>query len=488
MRPAELPNCGQIDFCGHWDLVDKLDEGFPRPSRIKWDPQMDIRHERRCCVCHNEHGDSSTNNSFKRFSQKEEYNRKRVWYRPEAPKPETQDGYTEWEQRETQIGYSSLSEESLRALPGPGGDFNIKTGKLLAPILQPRVPGTPGSVLVQNHFIDFFKTTLPEWKIELQNSTSKTPATGDRDIPFVNLIISRDPPWTTPGFSSRLTLVAHYDSLSTPAGFIGATDSAAPCAILMHTARSIDSALTAKWGKMQDDGLDSEFEDQQGVQIFFLDGEEAFETWTDTDSVYGARSLAAEMEATAFAVQSTFHNALSTISLFVLLDLLGAKNPKVPSYFKTTHWAYKKMASLEKRLRSLSLFESVPEKAPAKRTSSQKASSKKVSKRDERVFLPDFDKTGNRWLGGMIGDDHVPFMQRGVEILHIIPTPFPHVWHNKEDDGAHLDLPTVTDWSRLITAFTAEWMELDGFIDADQTFSKNERDLYRGPSIDKTEL
>ncbi|KAL8851003.1 MAG: hypothetical protein Q9221_004086 [Calogaya cf. arnoldii] len=397
-------------------------------------------------------------------------------------------------------GYSTLSEESLRALPGPGDDFNIKTGKLLAPILQPRVPGTPGSLSVQNHFIDFFKTTLPAWKRELQNSTSKTPATGDKDIPFVNLIFSRDPPWSNPGFSSRLTLVAHYDSLSVPEGFIGAVDSAAPCAMLMHVARSIDAALTTKWEKMQADGLDSEFEDQQGVQIFFLDGEEAFKTWTDTDSVYGARSLAAEMESTAFAAQSTFHNALSTISLFVLLDLLGAKSPTVPSYFMTTHWAYQKMANVEKRLRSLALLESAkaasPKKKSSKKASSKKASSKKstpkkASKRDGVMFLTEADKTGGRWLGGMIGDDHVPFMEKGVDVLHIIPTPFPHVWHTMEDDGAHLDLPTVTDWSRLIAAFTAEWMELEGFITNNQTSSKHSRDVSPdepNSAMDKSEL
>ncbi|KAL8868664.1 MAG: hypothetical protein Q9174_004841 [Haloplaca sp. 1 TL-2023] len=348
--------------------------------------------------------------------------------------------------------YTKLSEQSIRAIPGPGDDFNIKTGKLLAPILIPRVPGTPGSLVVQNHFIDFFKTTLPKWNVELQNSTSKTPVSGDNEIPFVNLIITRDPPSASPGFLSRLTLVAHYDSKLTPKGFIGATDSAAPCAMIMHMARSIDAALTAKWEKMEADGMDLEFEDQEGIQILFLDGEEAFESWTDQDSIYGARSLAAEMEGTAYAAQSTFHNALSTISLFVLLDLLGSKNPTVPSYFKTTHWAYQKMASLEKRFRALSLFESA---------------AKSTSKRDSKPFLPESDKKQEaRWLGGMIGDDHEPFLERGVEVLHIIPSPFPRVWHNRDDDGEHLDLATVSDWSKLITGFVAEWMELDDYLKA----------------------
>ena len=343
--------------------------------------------------------------------------------------------------------YTRISNHSLRAIPAPGDDFNIKGGKLLAPILQPRVPGTPGSIKVQNHLIDFFKTTLPKWDIALQNSTSRTPATGKKDIPFVNLIMSRDPPWTTVGEVSRLTLVAHYDSKLTPVDFIGATDSAAPCAMLMHAARSLDSALTRKWEEMQAEGVGEggfdDIEDHKGIQIMFLDGEEAFVSWTDDDSLYGARSLAAEMESTLHPATSTYHNQLSSISLFVLLDLLGAAQPRVPSYFKTTHWAYKKLALLEAHFRDLSAFKSSGD-----------------------PWFPDVDKDEDRWMGGMIQDDHVPFMARGVEVLHLIPTPFPRVWHQVDDDGEHLDMKTVSDWSLLITAFAAEWMDLDGFLEA----------------------
>jgi hypothetical protein len=58
--------------------------------------------------------------------------------------------------------------------------------------------------------------------------------------------------------------------------------------MLMHAARSIDEALTKKWEAMAADGTE-ELEEQKGVQIIFLDGEEAFLSWTDTDSLYGAR-------------------------------------------------------------------------------------------------------------------------------------------------------------------------------------------------------
>lgn len=353
--------------------------------------------------------------------------------------------------------YTPLSDETLLALPGPGDDFNIKTGFLLSPILIPRVSGTEGNIIVKDHLVDFFKTSLPKWTIALQNSTSKTPATGDRDVPFVNIIATRDPPWTQPGGVSHLTLVAHYDSKLTPTGFIGAVDSAAPCAMLMHAARSVDETLTKKWEAMQAESISAgEFlgmDEDKGIQIIFLDGEEAFQSWTATDSIYGARSLAAEWESTPHPALSTFKTPISSISLFVLLDLLGSKSPRVPSYFKTTHWAYRHMSTLEQRLRSLSLFESSPNYP-------NQGSAK--ARQHEPVFLPDFDKDMNMWMGGMVLDDHVPFMERGVEILHMIPTPFPRVWHHMDDDGDHLDLPTVNDWTKLVTAFIGEWMDLDG--------------------------
>lgn len=171
---------------------------------------------------------------------------------------------------------------------------------------------------------------------------------------------------------------------------------------------------------------------------------------------------------------STFRTPLNSIELFVLLDLLGSKAPSVPSYFKTTHWAYKNMAGIERRLRGLGAFKSSPNhpKNVAKR--------KNKKPRAEPQFLPEAGKTGG-FMGGFVEDDHIPFMARGVEILHMIPSPFPNVWHLMEDDGEHLDGDTVEDWARLVTAFMAEWMELEGFFD----FSPQKREVLHE---EKTEL
>ncbi|TQV96443.1 glutaminyl cyclase [Cordyceps javanica] len=367
------------------------------------------------------------------------------------------------------IAGTPLTDDDLRNIPSPGTDFDIEDGKLLAPILIPRVPGTPGQVKAQAHLADFFKTNLPEWQQIWHNSTSKTPATGDRDVPFNNLIFRRDPPWAKVGDVGRLTLVAHYDSKLTPEGFIGATDSAAPCAMLLHAARSLDEAIQAKWKAMEADGeADTSLEPATGLQIVFLDGEEAFVQWTDDDSLYGARALAADWEQDFHAGLPTYRTALSSISLFVLLDLLGAEAPSIPSYFMTTHWAYRKMALLEKRLRDLDLLE-----AEAR-----------------RPFLPDADKAADRFrgFGGAVQDDHVPFMQRGVDILHLIPSPFPHVWHTLDDDGAHLHMPTTRDWAKIVTAFAAEWLDLTGKLPS-LASARNKRSETRAvPATERTDL
>jgi hypothetical protein len=154
------------------------------------------------------------------------------------------------------------------------------------------------------------------------------------------------------------------------------------------------------------------------------------------------RALAETWEGTRYEAGSSFSTPLEAISLFVLLDLLGTAEPNIPSYFPSTHWAYQHVAKIEDRLRKLGVLETKPRKP----------------------FLGESDKEGAQFFRGFVQDDHVPFMQRGVDILHIIPTPFPAVWHTMDDDGAHLDVPTIRDWARIMTAFVAEWMDLEGCL------------------------
>lgn len=186
--------------------------------------------------------------------------------------------------------YKPLSDSFLRAIPSPGSEFDIdNTTGILAPLLIPRVPGTPGQAVAQHHLVDYFKRELPNWTITWQNSTQKTPTSKGKKLPFANLIIRREPPWVQPGQANFLTLVAHYDSKLKPDGFIGATDSAAPCAMIMWAAKVVDKYAQQMYDEMSELGEGGDVDMDMGIQILFLDGEEAFKTWTDTDSLYGSR-------------------------------------------------------------------------------------------------------------------------------------------------------------------------------------------------------
>jgi glutaminyl-peptide cyclotransferase len=345
----------------------------------------------------------------------------------------------------TLLAFTPPSDATLKSLPVPRDeDFDINTGLLLSPILIPRVPGTEGSRKVLRHFQDFFSTQLPAWNHTTHTSHYTTPVSSGKKIPFVNFIATRDPPWQDPGDVGRLVFVAHYDSKLTPEGFIGATDSAVPCAVIMHAVKAIDAALSRKWEALRKSGDEFEMAEERGVQVLFLDGEEAFKIWNSDDSLYGARSLAEEWERTHHPAPCTRKNLLSNIDMFVLLDLLGSAKPAIPSYFPTTHWAYVKFAEIEKRLRDSKIMK---------------------SKVDRGLWFHQMQKVaGAGWSGGLVEDDHLPFMKRGVEVLHLIPSPFPGVWHQSDDDAEHLDMDTVKDWGSLVTAWSVGYMELEGYV------------------------
>jgi hypothetical protein len=90
-----------------------------------------------------------------------------------------------------------------------------------------------------------------------------------------------------------------------------------------------------------------------------------------------------------------------------------------------------------------------------------------------------------------MGDDHLPFLRRGVSVLHVIAEPFPRVWHtlgvsvcysihwstafpfpircafvidillfHAQDDATALDLPTLRAWNLILRVFFAEYLGL----------------------------
>jgi glutaminyl-peptide cyclotransferase len=98
---------------------------------------------------------------------------------------------------------------------------------------------------------------------------------------------------------------------------------------------------------------------------------------------------------------------LEQMDALVLLDLLGSADPTISSFYPTTGWMFDQLRDIERRLGAAGRFAKLGE---ASWTNDQKAGLGRswFRKRD----------AGRTWIGGGISDDHLPFLQRGVEILH----------------------------------------------------------------------
>lgn len=244
---------------------------------------------------------------------------------------------------------------------------------------------------------------------------------------FRNLVVTLNP-----NACKRLVFACHYDSKYFKSGdFVGATDSAVPCSMMMTIATDLDHVLKTR---QQPSSAGTT------LQFIFFDGEEAFVEWSDTDSLYGSRHLADKLNRTPVTpggvCEGTEMSEIDRIELFVLLDLLGARKPAFYSYFPDTDVYYARMLTIEQELNNAGLMSS--------------SSNGKTT-----AFFK------NRRSFGMIEDDHIPFMRKGVKILHVIASPFPSVWHKLSDDASALHHATIRDLIAIFKSFIAEFLHLD---------------------------
>ncbi|KAI9277311.1 hypothetical protein BDA99DRAFT_555210 [Phascolomyces articulosus] len=266
------------------------------------------------------------------------------------------------------------------------------------PLFIPRIAGTPGNAKARSIIVNHFKAL--KWDVVLDTFTADTPL---GPVEFTNVVATLNPKT-----EKRLVMSAHYDSkYYQDFEFIGATDSAVPCAMLLEMAVALDDALKQS---MHDDTT---------LQMVFFDGEEAFVRWTEEDSIYGAKHLAEK-----------WHQSgdLEKIDVLVLLDLLGAPNPTLPNYYPSTSWLFNKLVHIEQRLAY-----------------------------GTHMFDLNSPLT---FRGHIMQDDHLPFLHRGVDIIHAIPFPFPEVWHKETDSPEHIDFQVSQKLSIIFRCFVAEYLEL----------------------------
>lgn len=239
-------------------------------------------------------------------------------------------------------------------------------------------------------------------------------------VGFANIIGS-----SNPKACRQLVLACHYDSKMMD-GFLGAIDSAVPCAMLLKMAETFKDSF-------RDTSESNNSKTDLSLRFIFFDGEEAFVQWTSTDSLYGSRHLAAKWSRQlAPSSCSPKKTELSRIELFVLLDLIGTTDTTFVMYSTRLRHHYEALQQYE-------------------RAHMTKSGIGQLQARRDAAFR-------SRTLSlDFVEDDHVPFKQRGVPILSLLAHPFPRVWHTIDDNYSAIDFPRTRRILSVLEEFVSNY-------------------------------
>ena len=217
--------------------------------------------------------------------------------------------------------------------------------------IGPRWPTGPGHVKAQ----EFLREHLRHDNLEEDAFTADTPI---GPVSLRNFIVR------FPGKKDGVIVLGTHYETNYPLrniDFVGANDGASTTGLLLAIADKLRGETA---GGRQLDGY--------SVWLVFFDGEEAFVNWSESDSTYGSRHLAAK-----WAGDGT----LKRIKAFMLADMIGDKDLDIQRETNSTGW----------------LVDLV-----------RKAAHKYG---DDRYFF----KTSEA-----VEDDHLPFVKRGVPSIDVI--------------------------------------------------------------------
>src|ERR1700687_5546648 len=158
-------------------------------------------------------------------------------------------------------------------------------------------------------------------KVETDAFTADTPV---GRLPMKNIVAKI--PGDKPGI---IMLATHYDTKLLP-NFVGADDAGSSSGVMLELAR----LLCPKHGAYQ-------------VWITFFDGEEAMKEWSDTDSRYGSRQMAAKL---------AMSGELPKIKALLLADIVGTRTPHFKRESDSTKWVVDLVWSVAKNLGYGSVF------------------------------------------------------------------------------------------------------------------------------------
>jgi Zn-dependent M28 family amino/carboxypeptidase len=224
----------------------------------------------------------------------------------------------------------------------------------------PRPPGTPAIKQLQTYILAQIKAHGATVSTDDFNAT-----TPKGSVPMRN-IIARFPGKT----GKAIVISGHYDTKWLP-GFVGANDGGSSTGFLLAMLETLQGA------PRQDD-----------VWLVWLDGEEAYGEWSDTDSLYGSRHLAQKWLSDGTA---------ANVKALINIDMIGDKD---------LHLVYD--VNSAPLLRNL-VWQTA----------------------DRLGFRDNFPRNPME-----MGDDHQPFIRAGIKALDIIDFdygPGNSFWHNDKD-------------------------------------------------------
>jgi glutaminyl-peptide cyclotransferase len=219
--------------------------------------------------------------------------------------------------------------------------------------IGPRWPTGPGHVKAEEFLRNHFQGNHDQ--LEEDTFTADTPI---GPVPMRNFIVR-----FLGKKNGAIVLGTHYET-NYPLrniGFVGANDGGSTTGLLMAIGDRLH-AQTAGGKKL----------DGYSVWLVFFDGEEAINSWTNSDSTYGSRHLAARWGR---------DGTLAGIKAFMLADMIGDKDLDIQREDNSAGW----LVSLVSQAAKMFGY--------------------------ERYFF-------QRDMS--IGDDHLPFVERGVPSIDLI--------------------------------------------------------------------
>jgi Zn-dependent M28 family amino/carboxypeptidase len=217
--------------------------------------------------------------------------------------------------------------------------------------IGPRWPTSPGHARAE----EFLRNAFRHDQLEEDTFTANTPIGA---VPMRNFIVR------FPGKKDGVIVLATHYETNYPLrtiNFVGANDGGSTTGLLMTIADQL-RPQTANGNKL----------DGYSVWLLFDDGEEAFSEWSDSDSTYGTRHLAAKWGR---------DGTLGKIKAFIVADMIGDKDLDIQHDTNSTDW----LVALER----------------------QAAHKFGYDKYFFQIEEP-------------VSDDHLPFVRRGVPSLDII--------------------------------------------------------------------